>query len=582
MLKTLFLSALALSATSTVLALPTGGDTKINWTPCNITWGLLDVATYLPPPYPYQCANLSVPLDYTDPDSTEALVLNLVRVEALNKPAKGSIFFNPGGPGASGIEYVLTMADVLHEVLGGSHDLIGFDPRGTGKTIPFNCNRTDSTLPIQVRDLSEVTIQRDVNEAIEEAWPENMELASECLEKMNERGSLIGTAFVARDMLQIVDALGEDGLLHYWGTSYGTVLGGNFAAMFPDRVGRVLLDSNVNLHDWRSGYEWERVADTDKAFLGYLEECVSNPDKCAIARHAPSGDAQELLDFYNSLKPLLDEANAEDPTALLDWHFLKTRTVELLYTPGLWAYLLGDVLDGYINQTLGIEDPVGDDDNSTSTTPDIDPEDLRPYNEGVDSIFGIMCGDSHWRADSPEALLPVAQRHWQISSFADVAFPSSTWACAAWKMQAKEIYEGPFSGIKTKNPVMLVNGIYDPVTPWVSADNNSAAFEGSALLKHKGFGHGVNAHPSVCSGRAIRAYFEDGTVPEKGTECEPDVKAFDLPNEFEGILPSSGGVVGRDARGEIMGEEDVRLYEAMREMGRRDSEMRRRGHGRWL
>lgn len=582
MLNELYLGALALSASGTVLALPTGGDqgpdvSKLSWTPCNLSLGIAQ--WMFPPQYPYQCANLSVPLDYTDTDSSEELVLNLVRVEALNKPAKGSILFNPGGPGGSGVEFVTTRSDLFHEVLEGNYNLIGFDPRGTGKTIPFNCNLTDRSEPIQARDLPEVTIQRDVDEVIEEYWPENLEMAAECSEKMNETGSLIGTAFVARDMLQIVDALDEDGLLHYWGISYGTYLGATFASMFPDRVGRVLLDANVNLHDFQSGHEYDRMIDTDKAFLGYLRECAANPDKCAIARHAASSDVEDLLAFYNSMKPLMD-AGGDDPSWWFDWDLFKTLTVSLLYDPASWGNVGNDMLENMINQTLGIESDESDDNSSSnSTTPDPDPEDLIPWNEGINAAWGIGCGDNTWRISTPDELLPVAQRHFQTSSFADVGFPARIWACGVWKMRAKEIYSGDFTA-QTKNPIMLVNGIYDPVTPWASAVNTSAGFEGSALLKHKGFGHGVMSHPSLCTGHAIRRFFDDGTLPEEGTECEPDVRPFELPNPLEHILPSVG-MKRRSLEGE-MTEADVRLYEAMREMGKRDSEMRKRGQMGWL
>jgi pimeloyl-ACP methyl ester carboxylesterase len=95
--------------------------------------------------------------------------------------------------------------------------------------------------------------------------------ASQCLAATEDIGGLIGTAFVARDMARIVDALEEDGLLRYWGKhiqkknllpvhcltppgfSYGTLLGATFAAMFPEKVGSMVIDGNVNVHEYYSG-----------------------------------------------------------------------------------------------------------------------------------------------------------------------------------------------------------------------------------------------------------------------------------------------------------------------------------------
>lgn len=77
-------------------------------------------------------------------------------------------------------------------------------------------------------------------------WAKANLLSERCAAVQNKTGRLIGTAFVARDMMRVVDALGEDGMLRYWGVSYGTVLGATLAAMFPNRVDRVVLDGVVN------------------------------------------------------------------------------------------------------------------------------------------------------------------------------------------------------------------------------------------------------------------------------------------------------------------------------------------------
>jgi hypothetical protein len=217
------LSALLLGAS----ALPSPPPvSSLDWTPCNISFGYQGWLT--PPPYPYQCANLTVPLDYTDPNSQD-LTLDLLRVEALHRPAKKSILFNPGGPGASGIQFVALSSDAIHEVLGGNYDLIGFDPRGTGRTLPFACNETLSedpgganlTLPADVDVPKDKLVMFDVDQVVDEALPFNERFADKCEQQMRDVGSYLGTAFVARDMLEIAKAIdGEHALLNYIGISY--------------------------------------------------------------------------------------------------------------------------------------------------------------------------------------------------------------------------------------------------------------------------------------------------------------------------------------------------------------------------
>jgi hypothetical protein len=119
------------------------------------------------------------------------------------------------------------------------------------------------------------------------------------------------------------------------------------------------------------------------------------------------------------------------------------------------------------------------------------------------------------------------------------------------------------------------------VTPFISAVNVSAGLEGSVLLTHKGAGHGVFGHPSLCTGHAIRRYFVEGILPKEGQECEPDVDVWDVPDVLEGLLDpdmeGSGVLLGvgmeRRSMSGKMTEEDVRMWLAMQEMGRKRAEM---------
>merc|ERR1712000_76788 len=446
------------------------GDDKIKWsTQCSYLGFESDL--------PYSCSNFTVPLDYSNPKSNNTLTLTLTKIDAVKQPAKGSVLFNPGGPGAGGADLITTFGEEFMTVLGGEFNLIGFDPRGTANTLRFDCYNNS--------DIERVLLSPPDNtlgNASDTALGQNLAYAevaaSQCLDAAADIGGLLGTSFVARDMARIVDALGEDGLLRYWGFSYGTALGATFSAMFPEKVDKVVLDGNVNVHEYYSGEEIESLDSLDSVVQGFYDGCVANPDECALAKGGNGTDR-----------------------------------------------------------------------------------------EAPDAFKGIRCGDVAFRADTLSA----------FDSFKEAVVPTSKWGgldlgldniiqCAPWKMRAKEVYSGSWSNIRTKNPLLIIGNTYDPVTPLVSARNNSAAFEGSIVLQHNGYGHCSIAQPSLCSAKYVQAYFENGTLPAPGTICEVDVPLFSDETWANAFSPislngTSAGMVKRSV-------EDSALLKAMTGLSR--------------
>ncbi|KAF7504150.1 hypothetical protein GJ744_002619 [Endocarpon pusillum] len=510
---------LALSFLSTTEALPLGEgnvsqNRTINWHPCPDVEAEVFEALGVPIPLPFDCASLPVPLDYTDPESG-TLDLALIRLNATQEPVLGSVLWNPGGPGGTGVENLAVQSEELIEVLGGQYNVVSWDPRGTGKTIPFDCGLAE-TAAVQRRDADSLLRTNLTERFLNGGWDDAESYAEACYSTMNATGELIGTAFVARDMVEIIDALGEDGLLRYWGLSYGTQLGSTFAAMFPERVERMLLDANTNPHDYVVGHWGNYLVDADKTLLAFLEECAKAKDRCALAQYTGLTTAADLLEMLNAgLEPLLQNATSGHEEGWLAYLLVKQYLYNRLYWPRLWPRL-AETITGFLNGSL------------TDLALPTQAPTREPYNLGVDSINGIRCSDALWRASSPEEILDQVEYQATVSeSFSDVGY-DFTWSCAAWKMEAKEQYTGNFS-VKTKFPILLVNGAFDVAIPLVSAFNASAGFEDSVVLIHGGYGHGLTAHPSLCTARAVQAYFKDGVLPEPGTTCEPDVEVWDLP-----------------------------------------------------
>lgn len=444
--------------------------------------------------------------------------------------------------------------------MGGQYNLVSWDPRGTGKTIPFDCQYPASEANLTRRD-TESLVSINVTERFLNGGFEGAAAYAEiCYTSANETGELIGTAFTARDMVQIIDALGEDGMLRYWGLSYGTQLGDTFAAMFPERVERMLLDANMNPHDYQAGHYGDYLRDADKTLEAFLDECIENADRCALAQFSGATNTSELFDVFNAGLSLIAQNATLNSTAYFTYASLKQTLYTGLYFPRRWPRL-ADTLTSFLNGSA-FENATTQSNESTRV----------PYDLGVNSIDGIRCGDSLIRISRAEDYLDRVEYQSTLSpSFSDIGF-EGTWACAAWRMRAREQYTGNFTA-KTRYPILFVNGEYDPATPLVSARNASAGFEGSVVLQHSGYGHGLAAHPSSCVARAVQAYFKDGLLPATrvGTVCEPDVGPWDLDDYLLGQTEATNSTSRR--RSSPMSGEDADLVQAMIKLGKLQERM---------
>ncbi|KAK5060015.1 hypothetical protein LTR84_009899 [Exophiala bonariae] len=486
------------------------------------------------------CATLSVPLDYTNPEAGQ-LELRLFRANATEEPVLGTVLMNFGGPGGTGAENLPPYAKLAHTVIGPQWNLVSWDPRGTGYTLPFACDLGASgSPPARKRDVGTLASTNLTEVFLNGGWEAAGQLADYCATQADETATLIGTAFTARDMMMIVDALGEDGLLRYYGWSYGTALGSYAAAMFPERVERMVLDGNVNPHDYQAGHYGEFVVDSDAAFTGFLQACFEAADDCAFYSVIKPNTTQDLLDSINFVLAPLAENATSSIEAYTNYIALKGILFSPLYWPATWATLgetLADLWQGNITEPA----------NTTA----------RPtYGEAANAVIGIRAGDATFIANSSDEYLARVQYEATVSpGFSDISY-FSLWVSAQWRLPAKERYWGDFSAT-TKNPILYVNGQFDPVTPLVNAYNGSGGFTGSVVLPHSGYGHGVFADPSQCVARHVSAYFLNGTLPTNNASCEPDSTPIELWRAFvarSGANSTSEG--GSDGNGTDGGSSD--------------------------
>ncbi|KAJ9610427.1 hypothetical protein H2200_005204 [Cladophialophora chaetospira] len=514
------------------------GDTKISWsTKCKALAG--ESAT------PFKCANFSVPLDYTKPKSTKTLDLTLVRVDATRKPVKGSVLFNPGGPGTSGLNFVLENAQELMTILGGHFNLIGFDPRGINNTLPFQCYKDQyKVTSFGSSNASDVTLGQQFAQAEIQAL--------QCQAATKDIGGLVGTAFVARDMAQIVDALGEDGMLRYWGFSYGTVLGSTFSAMFPEKVDKVVLDGVANVHEYYAGLYNSDFLSLDDVVAGFYSGCFASRD-CVLAKQAQNPDdlAQKVDALLENLKynpiPLYTKASP----ALITYDTVKTAMWGAMSQPKTWPswadglnLLLAGNLTGFYEVLSAFS---------------------KPPDQSLEALYGIECGEQSLKVENLTDLAPEIAALAASSVWGGFDFGlSNAIQCVRWKQKAKEIYSGDWT-IQTKNPIMFIGNTYDPVTPMVSAKNVSASFQSSVFLQHNGYGHTSLAQPGLCSARAVSAYFNEGVLPASDTICQHDDPLFSGETWQQALAPLSHN--GTKASITKKDNEDALLLAALGKVG---------------
>ncbi|THH30474.1 hypothetical protein EUX98_g3728 [Antrodiella citrinella] len=344
----------------------------------------------------------------------------------------------------------------------------------------------------------------------------------------------VSTPVVARDMLSITKAHGRD-KLQYWGFSYGSVLGATFAAMFPDNVGRLIIDGVVDSPDYYKTLWSRNLMDTDTELFRLYQACVeAGPFVCPI--HESSAEKihdriQTLLtqlrsypvSFYNATTGVYGEVN---------YSLVKSVIFATLYNPyslgkGLTAALV-DLEQGNPESIWQLSRAKEADGLLTGScacpaTPG------KPWSRmiGRENTWAIACGDGDDVTDDVDTLRKYYDDLAEDSIFAE------NWlirvGCSGWKVRAKERFTGSFV-TNTSYPLLIIGNTADPVTPLTNAKKMSRGFKNSVVLTQESTGHCSVSATSLCTAKVIRAYFQHGTLPQEGTVCDVQSSIFD--NKF--------------------------------------------------
>ncbi|THU82302.1 alpha/beta-hydrolase [Dendrothele bispora CBS 962.96] len=460
----------------------------------------------------FQCARFKVPLNYSEPEGRPA-ILALIRLEASDSDDnRGPVLFNPGGPGGSGVELVLKRGRNFSTILGPRFDIVGFDPRGVSRSLP-QVSFYNSRVERELWSFSTVRELNHSNHGLADTWGKALVTGRLAAERDLDKDVLahINTGNTARDMLSITEAHGYE-KLKYWGFSYGTILGATFAAMFPDKVERLVIDGVVDSVDYYSAGWKTNLRDTSATLQDFFDFChTAGPSKCAFYASSPSQIGQNLFELYSSLKKKPIPVRTDKSYGLVDYARLRETIFTALYVP----------YTQFVDLAQGLADLKKENGTKLFMMKEGDPfqcncsPDVFGQNT-EDASHAISCTDAKPIPGSYEDAVKYFEEALEFSEW------SSVWtgirvSCSAWRASNGH-FQGPVEG-NTSFPLLMIGNRADPVTPLASAQKMSKAFPGSVVLSQDSPGHCSLSAPSPCTQSYVAAYFVNGTLPEPGTWC---------------------------------------------------------------
>ncbi|ROQ66206.1 tripeptidyl-peptidase C [Streptomyces sp. 840.1] len=438
----------------------------------------------------WRCASVRVPLDYAKPQG-DTIGIALIRKQARDKGRRlGSMLFNFGGPGGSGVS-ILPRAAGSYEKLNTRYDLVGFDPRGVAGSAGVRC-RSD-----QEQEDAARKVDMTPDTAAEEAafMKDGADFGAGCERRSGKVLPFVGTTNAARDMDLIREVLG-DRKLTYFGMSYGTELGGTYAHLFPANVGRTVLDAVVDPTADAVGHARNQTTGFQRALDNYLKDRGQDPG-------AGTRRIARLLAGIDR-KPLPTGTSRE-----LNESLAITGIVMPLYAKDNWPVLtraLDEAESGRGSMLLQLADSYNNRDEKGR------------YGTESHSQRAISCADSNVRptvADA-RALLPEFEKLSPVFG-AFLAWDTAGW-CSDWPVKGERAT--PEASAPGAGPVLVVGTTGDPATPYEGARKMADELGKGVgvLLTNKGEGHGAYGR-SACVTSTVDAYFLDGKVPADGKTC---------------------------------------------------------------
>ena len=447
------------------------------------------------------CGSVLVPTNWDDPSAGSLSLAVAYRAADIAKPL-GSIIFNPGGPGASGYDWILNSVEYLGtQNLRSKFNIVGFDPRGVGESEPrvkcLDAEKTDELLyednGFPLGSPQDIAASRKVLS----------EFANACLKNTGPAMAYLDTVSAAKDMDVLRAVMGEKDF-NYLGFSYGSLLGQTYAALFPKTVNRMVIDGVIDPSVTDAEQSVIQLKGFDLALRNYLAECLSSAD-CPFRGTV----SQALTKIKNFLRALETEPlPTKDGRTLNAWS-ANTGLIMPLYSEDYWPQLSQAFAEGFEGDGttfIDLADTYNDRDSSGKYLTNL-----------MEANIAISCLDARQPSDASSmakqnarmlAASPTLGRYWQFGAL----------TCASWPFPAaKHALDYSAKGSK---PILVVGTTGDPATPYTQAVAVADhILSNGHLVTYNGEGHTAYGRSNECVANSVDNYFIKGLVPAADPNC---------------------------------------------------------------
>lgn len=447
------------------------------------------------------CATIEVPADWNNP-SGERLKLAVAYHQATNAKPLGSVIFNPGGPGSSGVDWIKNSIDQLAtKELRASYNLVGFDPRGVGESEPLiKCLSAKDNDEFLYGDaglvLGSAADIADTKRRVKK-------FTDACVANTGKNLAFVDTVSAAKD-LDVIRAIFGEEKINYLGYSYGTYLGATYAQLFTKRVGHMVLDGAINPLVSDAEQNVLQLKGFDQALKNYLTSCLENSD-CPFNGSVADAEKQ-IAKLLRSLE--LKALPTDSDRELTIWGAV-TGIIMPLYSASWWPALnqgFQEALNGDGTTLLELADNYNERNADGTYASNL-----------MEANVAISCLDSRQPADDASmrkqnelvvAASPTLGRYWQFGAL----------ACAQWPYPVADhpkTYRAAGSA-----PIVVVGTTGDPATPYSQAvDLANEVLENGYLITFNGEGHTAYGQDNACVNKAVDAYFIKNVVPSEDPNC---------------------------------------------------------------
>ncbi|MFC7489999.1 MULTISPECIES: alpha/beta fold hydrolase [unclassified Knoellia] len=450
-----------------------------------------------------QCAKLTVPRDYAEPEGA-TIEVSVLRVPARRQSQRiGALVVNPGGPGGSGVDYARAADFIVGAGVRQRFDVVGFDPRGVGRSAPIDCV-SDSELDAF---LGFDPTPDDAGE--DEKFAANAKsFAEKCGANAGPLLGHVSTVDAAKDMDVLRANLGE-AKLHYLGKSYGTYLGATYADLFPQLVGRFVLDGVVAPDLTSAEVNLGQAKGFETATRAWARFCIDKGE-CPMGE---SVDAvmQGIRDFLAQVDDEPLTKTGDPAVTQLTEGWASTGIAAAMYDEGMWDTLVEAMraaTEGDGADLMGLANSYADRQPGGGYAGNI-----------MEVIYAVNCLDKPESDDIAEHAASARAAAVEAPTWGPfLAWSSLT--CGSWPVTTERSSEPPKKvTAEGADPIVVVGTTRDPATPYEWSERLHDQLAKSSLITYDGDGHTAYMRSNDCVDEPIDEFYLKGTVPQDGLKC---------------------------------------------------------------